>query len=93
MSIQVDNSLSTEQQVRETIRRFIVSSITVMQLDDDANLFELGIVNSLFAVQLMTFVEKTFAIEVDMDDLDIENFKSVNATTGFVLRKKGHNGD
>jgi methoxymalonate biosynthesis acyl carrier protein len=93
MSMQVDNTLSTEQQVRETIRRFIVSSITVMRLDDDANLFESGIVNSLFAVQLMTFVEKTFAIEVDMDDLDIENFKSVNATTGFVLRKKGRDGD
>ena len=63
------------------------------RLDDDANLFESGIVNSLFAVQLMTFVEKTFGIEVDMDDLDIENFKSLDATTAFVLRKKGHRGD
>jgi acyl carrier protein len=65
----------------------------VTRLDDDANLFESGIVNSLFAVQLMTFVEKTFAIEVDMDDLDVENFKSLDATTAFVLRKKGHSGD
>ncbi len=60
-----------------------------MDLDDDANLFESGIVNSLFAVQLMTFIEKTFAIEMGMDDLDIENFKSLNATTGFVLRRNG----
>ena len=51
------------------------------------NLFESGIVNSLFAVQLMTFIEKTFAIEVGMDDLDIENFKSLSATTAFVSRK------
>ena len=58
-------------------------------LDDDDNLFESGIVNSLFAVQLMTFIEKTFAIEVEMDDLDIENFKSLNATTAFVVRKNG----
>jgi acyl carrier protein len=80
-------------QVKETIRRFILSSIRMARLDDDANLFESGVANSLFAVQLMTFVEKTFAIDVDMDDLDIENFKSVNATTVFVLRKKGHLGD
>ena len=52
-------------------------------------LFETGIVNSLFAVQLMTFVEKTFAIEVEMEDLDIENFKSLNATAAFVMRKTG----
>jgi acyl carrier protein len=64
----------------------------VTRLDDDADLFASGIVNSLFAVQLMTFVEKTFAIEVDMDDLDIENFKSLDATTAFVLRKKGRRG-
>jgi len=38
-------------------------------------------------VQLMTFLEKTFAIEVGLDDLDIENFKSVNATTAFVVQK------
>jgi len=35
----------------------------------------------------MTFIEKTFAIEVAMDDLDIENFKSLNATTAFVLKR------
>jgi acyl carrier protein len=84
---------ATEQQVRETLRRFILSSIAVTPLDDDADLFESGIVNSLFAVQLMTFVEKSFGIEVEMDDLDIENFKSVNATKAFVLRKNGRHSD
>ena len=77
-----------EYGVKETVRRFILSSINVADLNDDDNLFESGLVNSLFAVQLMTFIEKTFAIEVGMEDLDIENFKSVNASTAFVLRKK-----
>jgi methoxymalonate biosynthesis acyl carrier protein len=78
-----------ENGIKETVKRFILSSINFTQLDDDDNLFESGIVNSLFAVQLMTFIEKTFAIEVGMDDLDIENFKSLNATTAFVLKKNG----
>jgi len=75
--------------IKETVRRFILSSIAIAKLDDDDDLFESGIVNSLFAVQLMTYIEKTFAIEVGMDDLDIENFKSLNATTAFVLKKNG----
>jgi len=78
-----------EKGIKETVRSFILSSINIPNLDDDDNLFESGIVNSLFAVQLMTFIEKTFALEVGMDDLDIENFKSLNATAAFVLQKNG----
>lgn len=81
-----------ENGIKEAVKRFILSSINITHLDDDDNLFESGIVNSLFVVQFMTFIEKTFAIEVGMDDLDIENFKSINATTAFVVRKNGRRG-
>lgn len=81
--------VSTAEAVKETVRGFILSSIAVAKFGDDDDLFESGIVNSLFAVQLTTFVEKTFGIEVGMDDLDMANFKSLNATTAFVLRKNG----
>ena len=80
-------STAEENGIKETVKRFILSSIAIADLDDDDNLFESGIVNSLFAVQLVTFIEKTFAMEVKMDDLDIDNFKSLNATTAFVIRK------
>ena len=82
-------SIGYEQAIRDTVRRFIRNSTNGAQINDDDNLFESGVVNSLFAVQLMTFLEKTFAIEVRMDDLEIENFRSLNATTDFVLRKNG----
>jgi methoxymalonate biosynthesis acyl carrier protein len=82
-------STEHEKNIKDSVRRFITSSINVANLDEDDNLFESGIVNSLFAVQLMTFIEKTFAIEVEMDDLDIDNFKSLNATTAFVVKKNG----
>jgi methoxymalonate biosynthesis acyl carrier protein len=91
MTTETINGVTAEDQIKEAIRSFILSAITVTDLDDDANLFESGIVNSLFAVQLMTFIENTFAIEVGMDDLDMENFKSLNATAAFVLRKNGRN--
>jgi acyl carrier protein len=82
-------SAELQSGVKQTVRDFILRSVAIKKLDDDDDLFASGIVNSLFAVQLMTFVEKTFAIEVDVDDLDIANFKSLNATAAFVLRKNG----
>ena len=77
-----------EINIREKIRAFILASVNVPDLADDDNLFESGIVNSLFAVQLMTFIEKSFAIEVGPDDLEIANFKSIEAAACFVVRKQ-----
>ena len=78
-----------EEKVRQRVTNFLLSSINIPNLNHDDDLFESGIVNSLFAVQLVTFLEKTFAIEIGRDDLDIKNFKSLNATTAFVMRKNG----
>jgi acyl carrier protein len=64
-----------------------LSAAGLPSLADDDDLFDSGIVNSLFAVQLMTFIEKEFSIEVGTEDLDIRNFRSLNATAAFILNK------
>ena len=79
---------TADTEPRAKIRAFILASINLPDLSDDDNLFESGIVNSLFAVELMTFLEKTFAVEVTPDDLDIANFQSIDACADFVARKK-----
>ena len=77
-----------DQQIKDAVRGFIATATAVRNIDDDADLFESGLVNSLFAVQLMTFIEKSFAVEVGVDDLDMDNFRSINATSALVLRKR-----
>lgn len=76
------------QSPQDIIRGYILSNINIPDLSNDFDIFETGIVNSLFAIELMTFLEKTFSIKVTMDDLDMENFKSVAAAAGFVERKR-----
>lgn len=78
---------ATQLDIKGRIKGFILSAVNVPNLADDDDLFASGIVNSLFAIQLMTFIEKTFAIEVGIDDLDMENFKSLNAAAAFVVSK------
>ena len=80
-------AVENKEIVKQSLRHFLLGSINIPDLSDDDNLFEMGIVNSLFAVQLMTFIEKTFGLEVEAGDLDIENFKSINASAGFVMKK------
>ncbi|MHC4203332.1 MAG: phosphopantetheine-binding protein [Planctomycetota bacterium] len=80
-------------QPSERIREFVKKNLSVYDddvvLGDDDNIFELGFVDSPFAIQLVCFIEEEFKIRVGDDDLDIDNFTSVNRITDFVGRKKG----
>lgn len=70
-------------------RDFVSQYLNNAEVDQDVDLFATGMVNSLFAMQLVLFVEKEFGVAVDNEDLDYENFKSINAIGGFVARKLG----
>lgn len=75
-------------QILKKIREFIEPNL--LELDDDVNfsdsdnIFEMGIVNSLFAMKLITYIEKEFNITVDFEELEIEDICSVNNIHNFI---------
>jgi len=69
------------------IRAFIAGHVRHRELPDDADIFATGFVNSLFAMQLVMFVEKEFGVTVEDEDLEIDNFRSVDAIAALVERK------
>jgi methoxymalonate biosynthesis acyl carrier protein len=75
----------TQMRVREFVGRFMRGHA----LGDDEDLFATGYVNSMFAMQLVQFVERTFGVAVESEDLEIDNFRSVNAVSALVTRKRG----
>lgn len=79
---------ASQPDVTQRVRQFLEESIGTQDFSDDDPIFEKGFVNSMFALQLVSFTEKTFGIEVDDDDLELNNFKSVNAVADFVQRKQ-----
>jgi len=78
--------------VRDTIRAMVESNLNIfnsdVQFSDDDNIFRKGFVDSLFAVQLIAYLEAEFGIKVANKDLDINNFSSVNKMVSFVERKR-----
>ena len=77
----------------ERIREFVKMNLSVYDddvvLGDDDNIFKLGFVDSPFAIQLVCFIEEEFKIKVGDNDLDIDNFTSVNRIAEFVSEKQG----
>jgi len=71
------------------IREFIGRQTRGRALRDDEDVFASGYVNSMFGMQLVQFVETAFGIAVENEDLELDNFRSVNAVAALVARKNG----
>jgi acyl carrier protein len=80
-------------ELKEKIRKFIGDNLVVFEdeadFSDSDNIFEMGFVNSLFAMKLVSYIEQEFSIEVDNDDLEISNFSSVERIVGYIENKQG----
>ncbi|MEU9076320.1 acyl carrier protein [Kitasatospora sp. NPDC004745] len=72
---------------RAVIREFILESITESTVGDDEDIFERGLVRSMFVMQLVLFVEQEFGISVTGDDLQFDNFRTVERIDELVTRK------
>jgi len=78
-------------ETNEKIRKFIESNLIVydddVELGDDDNIFQLGFVNSLFAMKMIGFIESEFDVIIENDDLDITNFSSICNVVNFINLK------
>jgi len=77
-----------EREIKAKIKQFLARFFQNYDLQDDEDIFALGFVNSLFAMQLVLFVEQEFQISVDNEDLDLDNFRTVDALANLIRRKK-----
>ena len=74
--------------VKSVIHGFVDRYFGDTTLDDEQDMFETGYVNSMFALQLVQFVEGEFGVTVDSDDLELDNFRTVSSIAQFVDRKR-----
>lgn len=75
------------EETKVRIQAFLARYVQYDDLSDDQDIFSLGFINSLFAMQLVLFVEKEFGVDVANEDLDIDNFRTVNSIAALVERK------
>jgi acyl carrier protein len=57
------------------------------KIKDDTLLFDEGIFDSMGLLNLISFLEENFSIEVADSELDASNFGSIDAIVSFLERK------
>ncbi|MDR3032882.1 MAG: acyl carrier protein [Kitasatospora sp.] len=75
----------TAEQIDAQVKQFLEER-TKTSWETGTDLFASGVVSSLFAMELVVFVEKTFDVTVSGPDLRIDHFRTVGEMTALVLR-------
>lgn len=75
--------------IKERIKKFIMEEFLHKgyNLKYDELLFDSGIVDSLGFLKLLVFIEKTFDVSIDMSEISIENFNTIEDIAKIINRK------
>ena len=78
--------------IHPSIHAFILKKFPAARkraLSDDLPLLESGIIDSLGVLDVVGFLEQTFSIKIDDEDLTPDNFGNIKSMVSFVQNKSG----
>ena len=79
-------------ETKDKIRAFIVENFLFGNdegLNDDSSFLEESIIDSTGILELVSFMEESFSITVDDEELIPENLDSINNVVGYLKGKMG----
>lgn len=75
------------KEIKIKIKDFLSHFFREHELDDNEDIFSIGFVNSLFAMQLIMYLEREFNVRIDNDELDLDKFRTINNIGKLVESK------
>ena len=76
---------------KQAIREFIIENFLFGEangLEDDSSFLENGIIDSTGILELVTFLEETYGIEVEDEELVPENLDSIANVVQYLTTKQ-----
>jgi methoxymalonate biosynthesis acyl carrier protein len=89
MAMTTKDKAPTAEAIADEILHFVEAKVK-SSVWKDQDLFESGLVSSLFAMELISYLEKSYSVSIEGLDLRLDNFRTVETMTGLVLRLKGY---
>ena len=75
-----------QEAIIDQVSAFITDRFPQAAITETEDIFSLGYINSLFAMELVMFLEKSFSVTIPNDELHIDNFRTVKAMAALVER-------
>jgi acyl carrier protein len=78
--------MSTKEIIQEFISHELLHDAMGTPLQDEDQLIESGIIDSLGIMTLLVFVEEKFSLQIPSEDLVPENFDSITTISNLIDR-------
>ena len=81
-------------EIKDTIRQFIIENFLFEDdgtLQEDTSFLESGIIDSTGILELVSFIEESFGIEVADEEMIPENLDSIANVASYLQKKKKEN--
>lgn len=82
-----DDKEGISRQIREFVAQNLLFSDGPFAYGDEASFLNEGIIDSMGILELVTFVEKTFGISVQDQEIVPDNFDSVRRLSSYITSK------
>jgi acyl carrier protein len=79
---------------KKEIQDFVVANFLFGEaapLEDDASFLDTGVVDSAGVLELIDFLESTYGIRIESNEMLPDNLDSVNRVNAFLNKKLGQN--
>lgn len=76
-----------ERDIRSKVWAFIEPQTVGRNPSDSDDLFAEGYVNSLFAMQIVRFIQSHFDLTLTAEDMNFDNFRTIGGIVQFVESK------
>jgi acyl carrier protein len=77
-------------QQKELVKNFIVDNFLFgdeEKIKDDTDFFRSGIIDSTGIIELVGFIESSFPLKVEDEELVVNNFSTLNNVSAYLDRK------
>lgn len=72
------------QAVPQTIAAYLAATLNIPAPDPETDLIEQSLIDSLAVMGLVNFLEQEFDIEIELDQITADNFRTVTAMAALV---------
>ena len=90
-------SLINVEEIRTYILKYLSESFTAkdldgVQIDDDFDFLEAGVIDSIGVIEMIAAIEKHFQITVDFEEMDPEEFTILGCFCRYIAESAVANG-
>lgn len=76
--------------LHQQLTEFFVERLNLEVLTIDTDLVMTGVLDSLAFVELLAYLEEEFRVKISLDDIQIDNFRSIAKVAEFIAHRDSH---